>query len=152
VALIEQKHGRQTWLSPKSGDGGIDVIARLGSEIRLIQCKHTQWTSAVERDTIGELISSCDAFRATVAMTGFTFKPVLITNASVPRSVVTFAANRDVEVVSRATFNSYLGSIQCSRAEIEEAERRRYTSLGHLKTDLNTSLGTERAIKPGISV
>ena len=34
--------------------------------------------------------------------------PVLITNARAPLPVVAFAANGDVDVVSRATFNSYL--------------------------------------------
>lgn len=145
VALIEEKHGRETWLSPKSGDGGIDVFARFGSEIRLIQCKHTQWTNAVERDVVVELISSCDAFRATAKLTGFTFKPVLVTNTAVPRGVVDFAFSRDVEVISGSTFHSYLGNIQCSRAEVEEVERRRYGSLGRLKGDLTGSLRAGRA-------
>ena len=140
VALVEGKYGRQVWLSPKSGDGGIDVVARVGSEVRLIQCKHTQWTNAVDREMVAELISSCDAFRASIEMTGFTFKPVLITNASIPRGVSEFALDRDVEVIGGADFKSYLGNLQCSRAEVETVERQRYASLARMKQDLASSL------------
>jgi hypothetical protein len=140
VALIEGKHGRNVWLSPKSGDGGIDVVAQHGSEIRLIQCKHTQWTNAVDKEILMELISSCDAFHGSIGVSGFTFKPVLITNSSVPRTVLEFALNRDVEVIGSASFSSYLGNMQCSRAEVETVERQRYSSIAQLKRDLTSKL------------
>jgi hypothetical protein len=140
IALIEGKYGRTVWLSPKSGDGGVDVVARLGSEIRLIQCKHTQWTNAVDKDVVMELISSSDAFRGGIRASGFTFKPVLITNSTIPRPVADFALSRDVEVIGIASFKSYLGSMQCSRAEVEAVERGRYTTLARLKQDLVTQL------------
>jgi hypothetical protein len=145
VALIEEKQGRRVWLSPKSGDGGIDVIARLGSEVRLIQCKHTQWISAVDRDTVVELISSCDAFRASIEVGGLSFKPVLVTNASVPRSVRDFARNRDVELIGGANFDSYLDNLQCSRAEVESVERDRYSSLARMKQEFVSSLRVQAA-------
>jgi hypothetical protein len=100
VALIEAKHGRKVWLSPKCGDGGIDVISLLGSQIRLVQCKHSQWTNTIEKEVLEELISSCDAFRANLQVAGFTFKPVLITNSSIPRSAKDFGFKRDVEVIA----------------------------------------------------
>ena len=59
VGLIEGKYGRKVWLSPKSGDGGIDVVSQLGSEVRLIQCKHTQWTNAIDTEVLYELMASC---------------------------------------------------------------------------------------------
>jgi len=136
VALIEEKRGHQSWLSPKSGDGGIDIVSRLGSQIRLVQCKHTQWTSTIDKDTISELIDSSDAFRASLNVSGFTFKPVLVTNASVTRVGAEYAADRNVEVVRDVNFDSYLGKISCSRAEIEDVERRRYPSLPRMKAEL----------------
>jgi len=136
VALIEEKYGRNVWLSPKSGDGGIDVVAQLGSEIRLIQCKHSQWAHAIDNEVLAELISSSDAFRASVHLTGYTIKPVLITNSTVPRKVLKFGHDRDVEVISITSFDPYLGRLQCSRAEVEVLEQRRYPSIARLKQDL----------------
>ena len=136
VALIEEKYGRKAWLSPKSGDGGIDVVAQLGSEIRLIQCKHSQWAHAIDNEVLAELISSSDAFRASVHLTGYTIKPVLITNSTVPRKVLKFGHDRDVEVISITSFDPYLGRLQCSRAEVEVIEQRRYPSIARLKQDL----------------
>jgi hypothetical protein len=145
VALIEGKCGRKVWLSPKCGDGGIDVISQLGSQIRLVQCKHSQWTNAVEKEVLDELIASCDAFRASLQLTGFTFKPVLIANSSVPRSAKEFAFRRDIEVVAIDSFRSYLGETKCTRAEVESMERLRYSSLPRLKNDLVADLSRGNA-------
>ncbi|HTR24877.1 MAG TPA: SNF2-related protein [Terriglobales bacterium] len=136
VALVENKYGRKVWLSPKCGDGGIDVISQFGSQVRLIQCKHSQWTNAVEQQVLEELIASCDAFRASLQVSGFTFKPVLITNSSVPRSAKEFGFRRDIEVVAIDSFRSYLGDMKCTRAEVEVMERQRYSTLPRLKRDL----------------
>ncbi len=116
-------------------------MAQQGSQVRLIQCKHTQWTNAVDREMLMELISSCDAFHGSIRVSGFTFKPVLITNSSIPRAVLEFAFSRDIELVgNRGSFSSYLANIQCSRAEVETIERQRYTSLAQLKRDLTSKL------------
>ena len=136
VALIEARYGREVWLSPKCGDGGIDVISHLGSQIRLAQCKHSQWTNAIEKEVLEELISSCDAFRASLQVVGFTFKPVLITNSSVPRSAKDFGFKRDIEIIAIDSFRSYLGNMNCTRAEVEAMERQRYSTLARLKDDL----------------
>ena len=140
VALIEEKYGRKVWLSPKSGDGGIDVVAQFGSEIRLIQCKHSQWAHEIDNEVLAELISSSDAFRASLHVTGYTIKPVLITNTAVPRKVVKYGLDRDVEVIAITSFDSYLSRLQCSRAEIEGLEQRRYPSIARLKHDLINAL------------
>ena len=144
VALIEGKYGRKVWLSPKCGDGGIDAISQLGSEVRLVQCKHSQWTNAVDREVLHELIASCDAFRASLQVAGFTFKPVLITNSSVTRSVKEFGFNRDIEVIAIDSFRSYLRDMKCTRAEVEAMERQRYSTLPRLKNDLVAHLSRSR--------
>jgi hypothetical protein len=126
VALLEGKYGRAVWLSPKSGDGGIDVVTQLGSEVRLLQCKHSQWTTAVDREVIEELIASSDAFRSSLRVAGFTFKPVLVTNSSVSKSVKEFGFKRDIEVIGIDSFMSYIGQIKCTRAEVESMEQLRY--------------------------
>jgi hypothetical protein len=123
-------------VSPKCGDGGIDVISQVGSQVRLVQCKHSQWTNAVEKEILEELIASCDAFRASLHVAGFTFKPVLITNSSVPRSAKESAFRRDIEVVAIDSFKSYLGGMKCTRAEVEAMELGRYSTLPRLKNDL----------------
>lgn len=140
VALIEEKYGRSVWLSPRSGDGGIDVVSQLGSEVRLIQCKHTQWTSIVDNEVLVQLISSGDVFRASLQVTGYTFKPVLVTNMTVSRRVIQYGLDRDIEVIGGATFDSYIGGLQCSLAGVENFERRRYPSLARMKQDLMVAL------------
>ncbi|WP_109485402.1 SNF2-related protein [Occallatibacter savannae] len=136
VALIENKSGRKAWLSPRCGDGGVDVISQLGSEVRLIQCKHTQWTDVIDRDVLYELMASCDNFRANLRVAGFTFKPMLVTNASVSRQTKEFGISRDIEIVAADSFSKFMGNSNYTRAEIESVEFNRYSSLPRLKADL----------------
>ncbi len=143
IGLIESKYGRKVWLSPKSGDGGIDVISQLGSEVRLIQCKHTQWTNAIDQEVLYEMMASSDSFRATIQAAGYTFKPVLITNSSVSRQTKEFGFARDIEVVAIDSFRSYIGGIRCTRAEVEGIEHQRYATLPRLKADMIAHLKTE---------
>jgi hypothetical protein len=146
IGLIEGKYGRKVWLSPKSGDGGIDVVSQLGSEVRLIQCKHTQWTNTIDREVLYEMMASCDSFRANIQVSGYTFKPVLITNSSVSRQTKEFGFGRDIEVVAIDSFRSYIGGIKCTRAEVEGIERQRYATLPRLKADLIDHL--RRTVRP----
>jgi hypothetical protein len=136
IGLIESKYGRKVWLSPKCGDGGIDVVSQLGSEVRVIQCKHTQWTNAIDKEVLYELMSSSDSFRANLRVAGYTFKPVLITNSSVSRQIKEFGLGRDIEIVAIDSFRSYIGGVKCTRAEVEGIERDRYATLPRLKGDL----------------
>ena len=117
IGLIEGKYGRKVWLSPKCGDGGIDVVSQLGSEVRLIQCKHTQWTNAIDKEVLYELMASCDSFRATLQVSGYTFRPVLITNSSVSRQTKEFGFVRDIEVVAIDSFRSYILHRRCEMYE-----------------------------------
>ncbi len=95
------------WLSP-SRAGGIDRVARSGSEIHFIERKRTQ-KSAIDINMVTGLINYCDVCRPGMEVMGFTLKPTLVTNASVPRSVAAFAFDRGVDV------------IQCSSAELENS-------------------------------
>ena len=52
VAVAESKSGRSVWLTPKTGDGGVDVLSLMGSEVRVIQCKHSRSMSIIEQDTV----------------------------------------------------------------------------------------------------
>jgi SNF2 family DNA or RNA helicase len=140
VALIESKYGRKIWLSPRTGDGGIDVISQLGSEVRLIQCKHTQWTHGIDNDVLYELVTSCDAFRASLQVPGFTFKPVLVTNCAVSRQTKAFGLGRDIDIVAFDSFREYLCNMKCTRAEMETIETERFSNLPRLKSDLTQQL------------
>lgn len=94
----------------------------------------------VDAEVLYELLASCDAFRSSLSVAGFTFKPVLITNSSVPRSAKEFGFKRDIDVVAIDSLKSYLGNMSCSRAEVESREQKRYSTLPLLKNDLIVQL------------
>lgn len=136
VAILEEKQGRKVILTPRSGDCGIDVISISGNQIKLIQCKHTQWDSSVETDIIAETINAFDNYRGGVLRgycSGFTMTPVLVTNGTCTRSTRQTAASNDVQIISDQAFGRLLDQYPCTLAEIEMIEVSRLKSMSEVK-------------------
>jgi hypothetical protein len=140
VAAAESKKGRTVWLTPKTGDGGVDVLSLLGSEIRVIQCKHSRSMNIIEQETIAELISSVDSFRSRFDLTGLTCTPVLVTNSKVSKAALTFGMTRDVQVVSVDNLGSYLNGLACTYGDVEVMEQCRSKTY----SDLISAFGNRR--------
>ncbi len=125
-------------LTPKSGDGGIDVVAVRDGQIRLIQCKHTQWSASVDENVILEMLSAFDAYRSmsiTTAPSGIC-RPVLVTNGLPTKLAMGQAKERDVDIISCQELAELLRSIPCTFADIELMERRRLSSLAAVRSEL----------------
>lgn len=136
VALIEQKQGCKSVLLLYPGAYGFDVISINDNELRLIQCKHTQWDASVEADVIVETISALDSYRGRLLRdiaNEMTMKPLLVTNGKFTRAARQEALIRDVQLVSSQDFWQLLEKHPCTLAEIEIMESRRLKSISEVK-------------------
>ena len=62
IALLEEKRGARVILTPRGGDDKADVLAIVGNQIKLIQCKHNSLRGAsVGPDAVAEVLeqSTC---------------------------------------------------------------------------------------------
>lgn len=136
VALIEEKQGRKSILTPRSGDLGIDVISVEGNKLRLIQCKHTLWNSQIDADVIAEMINGFDNYRSSLLRdiaAQYTMTPVLITNGGCSRSAIQNAGANGVQIVSGHNFRNIIENHVCTFAELENRESRRVASVLEVK-------------------
>ncbi len=147
VALLEERSGARVLLTPKSGDGGIDVVAVRNGQLRLIQCKHTQWSASVDENVILEMLSAFDAYRSISAATarGGICRPVLVTNGLPTKTARGQAKERDVDIISCKELVQLLRSIPCTFADIELMERRRLSSLAAVRSELQQMVQRARS-------
>ena len=143
IAAIEKHSGKKVILTPQSGDGGIDVISLAGNELRLIQCKHTQWNGKVDADVVAEVITALDGYRAKYLRQfgqRVNFCAVLMTNGEFTKSARTKARD-GVEILNGDDLQKMLLTTQITQRDISEMRDARCSSMRDLPTALAALLG-----------
>jgi hypothetical protein len=81
-----EKQGYSTIVAPKSNDGGVDVLAWNGEEIRLVQCKHSSSSGPITEDFIDDLLGGEQTFQRELQRVakGRTKTLSIMTNGRVP--------------------------------------------------------------------
>lgn len=136
IALLEQKRGAQTVLTPRQGDQKADVVSLYGTQLRLIQCKHTTLRTHVAEDALIEVQSALDNY-----LHGFLYsiadrcslRLVVATNGSLSRAARAFALNHDIEVIDSHALETWLTQTPCTYLELESAESSRLGSMRLLR-------------------
>lgn len=99
-ALLWDKQGFHTYQTPKSGDGGVDVVAWRDEEGVLIQCKaSSQQGQALGWEAVKDVSAGARAYRAKYP--GVHFRRVAITNQRFNANATQQAAMNHVELIER---------------------------------------------------
>lgn len=131
-AAIEKRSGKKVILTPQSGDGGIDVISLAGRELRLIQCKHTQWSGKVDAEVVAEVITALDGYRAKYLRQfkgQFVFRAVVITNGEFTKPARAEAKDKGVEMMAWDELQKRLESTKISQWDVDEMRTGRCASM-----------------------
>lgn len=135
VTAIEAAQGRRVLLTPRSGDGGIDVVSFGDGQLRLISCKHSAFSGEIEPDMVAELLAACDGYRGRLHG-GFMHRvsvwPVLVTNTEVNRRTRTEARARDVQVVDCGALQGLLRAYPITAAGVDGFEEARTVRLSEV--------------------
>ncbi|NOT58239.1 MAG: hypothetical protein HOP18_26855 [Deltaproteobacteria bacterium] len=132
IAVLEEKRDAQVILTPRSGDGKIDVLAIRAGEIRLIQCKHTLWDASVDATTVAEMLIAFDGYRARFRRflpRGMPLLPVLMTNGNFTARARAEAKARDVKLIANSDLWKLINETPSTPGEIEMMEDRRLASM-----------------------
>ena len=136
VAAVEDVRGNTVCLTPLTGDDGIDVIASKGSELRLIQCKHTMWGARVDREVVFEVVAGFDAYRArylTSRQRQQLLVPVLVTNGEFSKAARREAGLGGVVLVSGTELQMSIMGTQLSVPAVQRFSRQRLASMSAVK-------------------
>jgi hypothetical protein len=135
-----EKSGALVFLTPYSGDEGIDVIGFKESEIQLVQCKHTLWDTTLDVEAAEEVIDAFDGYRARrlrQSTKGRRIVPALITNGSAAKSMKIYARERGLRVVDHLELLRLVEEAECSLLEVEAMEHRRLASMFDVQAALD---------------
>lgn len=135
AAMLEAKRGAEVILTPAAGDDKADVIALQGRELRLIQCKHSASSAAMDADVVAEVLNALDFYHARY-LGAFgarcSIRPTVVTNSRFTRTARRLASERGVELVDGEELKARLQAHPCSRGEIETQEAKRLASQRQL--------------------
>lgn len=102
VLRLLDEMGFEVEQTARTGDGGVDIVARSGDAIMgglfLVQCK--RWTSSIGEPVIRDLYGTILHHHAT--------KGILITNSDFTRQAVAFSDGKPIELINGARFRSLL--------------------------------------------
>jgi HJR/Mrr/RecB family endonuclease len=143
IALLEEKRGGRVVLTPRAGDDKADVLSVAGSQIRLVQCKHSLWDASVDADALAEVIGAMEIYRARYIRglpRALTLRPVVVTNGVFTTGARAEARSRDVELVGSNDLCLLLEEMPCTPAEVEAMEERRLASMRDVQAAINNML------------
>jgi hypothetical protein len=129
VALLETKKGRNVILTPRSGDGGIDVVSISGREILLIRCVHGL-RSEVEEGAVNETVIGVDGYRQKFSsLPNISLVPMLASSQEYGANVRRVAETKSVSLLSLEGIQSEIQQHRCSLGEVEAMESQRAQSM-----------------------
>ena len=147
VAALEQSNGRQVFLTPKHGNGGIDVVSIQGTSIRLIQCRRFQPGQAgveIAEDAIAELLSAGDLYSARISLLRvgmFTLGLALATNGQPTKAAHREAKEQGVELMTENSLMKNLQLASPTRLAIEAQLQNRCRSMNELLVEISAVTG-----------
>jgi len=147
VAALEQSNGRQVFLTPKHGNGGIDVVSIQGTSIRLIQCRRFQPGQAgveIAEDAIAELLSAGDLYSARISLLRvgmFTLGLALATNGQPIKAAQREAKEQGVELMTENSLMKNLQLASPTRLAIEAQLQSRCRSMNELLVEISAVTG-----------
>lgn len=120
VTVLYEKMGYETYLTSKSNDKGVDVIAVKSDEIFFIQCKHTQ--NNVGLDANKDLLFAKDIYKNHIDMNKV--KGCIVTSSNDISSSV--RDNNDINIVDREILAQFLSRYKVFKDEIDVKDGKRY--------------------------
>jgi len=152
AALYMKGHYSRVGLTPKSGDGGVDVVCDGDGGICLVQCKHVGSGGVINLESASkEMSDSIDYYRETVFPKHLKTLPIrllLFTDGVLDLATRQRAVWDSVEVFERADIESFLGQSPVSRFDLDLAEQSRVHRLSEL-FDLGGGSAGRRPDAPG---
>lgn len=120
IGVLYGNNGYDANVTPRSGDKGVDVVARKEQGNLAIQCKHTKTT--VGADAVGEIVAGAKYYEC---REGSSFKPVVITNGSYTTQAKEMAHVNGVELIDGEQLKKLYGSNDISWHDVYKADQSR---------------------------
>jgi superfamily II DNA or RNA helicase len=130
IALLWQKQGYKTIVTPLSGDQGIDVVAIGKSDVHLIQVKH--WAAPVDINALDELDRGFEYYRSCILgglFRSHTPHTVLVCSGKIARETARDARRRDIQTTDGAKLKSLVSRHKPTLAEVEALAMQRCSTL-----------------------
>lgn len=121
VAVLYEKLGYTTYVTSRSNDNGVDVIALNDKEILFIQCKHTK--HSVAREAIKDVIFAMDTYKD--YLNKRVAKGVIVTSSK--KIAYSTRDRNDIIVIDNAKLTDLLNEYKVFKNEVDIKDNERYS-------------------------
>jgi len=143
VALALKSRFESIYVTPRSGDRGVDVLGISKTEVVLIQCKKMGSDGVCSVDVLEELTDGADFYRELVipqAIKRLPLKSMLVTTGKFDRSIVVAAKAKGIDLVDGAAFRKIIDGSSVSWADINALDSSRVLNIKALAEELSSKL------------
>lgn len=128
VAILMRKRCEHTFVTPRTGDRGIDVVGISANEVVLIQCKKISQDSQSHAEVLDELTDGTDFYREHVlpkSLKHLPIKSMLFTTGRIDRALAKAAKGRGIEIVDTRVLEKLVSNVNISLSEVQAMENSR---------------------------
>lgn len=139
VGLALKNRFDKIYVTPKSGDRGIDIVGISKNEILLIQCKKSAPNLLCQADALDELTDGADFYREKViprSLKNLPLKCMLVTTGKVDRNLSKIAGSKSIELLDGASFEKLFESITLTWTELRAFDSTRSRNIDELTAEL----------------
>ena len=136
LAAIFYKQDYNVILTPKTNDGGTDVIARRKDTIILIQCKHIFIGILNSDSAVNELLRALDLFRCRSGLSIKDWQMIVATNVSATPNVEKFARHNECKIMNGEECLKMIQKHKISFADLDRQQGRRCHTLSEVISQL----------------
>ena len=121
VAVIYEKLGYTTYVTSRSNDNGVDVIALNDKEILFIQCKHTK--HSVGKEAVKDVLFAMDTYKN--YLNKRLAKGIIVTSSN---NIACSTRNRnDIVVIDNTKLTDLLNGYKVFKNEVDIKDNKRYS-------------------------
>lgn len=134
IALLEEKSGSNVLLTPRTGNGGIHVLAIKGRDLRLIRCVHASFSDRDDERVVSETLLGLEWYREKLlnCEPNLHMLPLLASSQEANDELAREASLNGVALISLREMKAAIQQHQCSLGEVEAMEARRLQSMSEL--------------------
>lgn len=139
TAILFRSRCKDVFVTPRTGDRGIDVVGVSEKEVVLIQCKKLNVANVCQPDVLNELVDGADYYREYVlpkAIKHLPIKLILVTTGKSDRTLANDANSKGIELVDGNATKKMYATQNFTNAEINALDSIRPRNVDSLAQEL----------------
>lgn len=142
IAVLEEKEGHYTILTPLTSDMGIDIVSIHNQRIRLIRCVKIMDSGDIDPNVMNDIKNASDTYKYRFLEGQFyDVTMVLVTNANAQSKIQKEFKKNGIDTIWATQLKDLLKKHKCTQSEIDVKNENRLKTMKNLKDVISDLIG-----------